>query len=59
MTTQKLKNNALVPLDTGVRHQYDRKELHQYDISSSLSFYGERSETGESIRKQCRMDIPG
>ena len=49
MATQKLKNNnASLLLDTGVGYQYN--------ISSSLSFSGKRSETGESTKQQCRMD---
>ena len=44
--SRKTTNSLL--LDTGIKYQYDKNELYRYDIFS-LSFYGERSETGESI----------
>lgn len=52
--SRKTTNSLL--LDTGIKYQYDKNELYRYDKNElcrydifSLSFYGERSETGESI----------
>ncbi|MBQ9738005.1 MAG: hypothetical protein IJV75_00620, partial [Alphaproteobacteria bacterium] len=56
MTMKNFKNNnASLPLDTGVGHQYDKKEVYQYD-TPTLSSLGL---TQGSIRRECRLAQSG
>ena len=48
-------NNASLPLDTGVKHQYDKKEVYRYD-TPTLSSLGL---TRGSIRPECRLAQSG